>query len=141
MGIVNESIIIRLFHFIKAALVPPPKELRRNKGVNYLKRQYLSQYVSAEAEHIGVVVSTAAAGAKDIVAAGGAYPLDLVGRDAHPYAAAADEYPVFGIAFKNFSSYLDSDVRVVHRRGIVGADIIELMSCLGKRFDNRLFQV
>ena len=103
----------QISYLIYPALVPLTFEFRSQEGIDdfgYL-RWFL---IGSEAEDIGIVVLSGAAGTEGVMTQGGSYSLNLVGGNAHANAGAAYQDTAIKTTASYCFSYLPGNIRVVY---------------------------
>src|SRR6266542_599964 len=119
---------LHLADLVDAAGVAAAGELRVEPRAENLKTGLASSQPSGQREHVGVVVLAAHPRREDIAAESRADAGDLVGRDGHADARAADENAAFDLAYRDGLGDLERVVGIVDRVGAVGAEVDDLVA-------------
>ena len=103
-------------------------ERRVQPDFDHAVDQPFAQQVGGEAEDVGVVVAAAHFGRQIVVAGGRADAGELVGRDAHSQAGAADQDAAIDLAAADLAGHPGGDVGIIDGLAGVRAHVLHLVA-------------
>ena len=118
----------------------PARERRDEPELDDLVGERGGDDAAADRQDVGVVVLARHPRTIQVVAEGGANPVDLVGRDLFPLAAPADDDAAIRLAVRDQPRDLGADRRIVDRRFRIRSAIVHVVAEAGERAEEVLLQ-